>query len=119
MTYKLQSNWGGGWRDSKAWRAFNFYGSSRENLEHGIRSLRHDADLSRIVCQLRLIDLDGKVYATYEPEDDMRLPGCRWRATERAAKILWEAAGGPEGRDEEFWFKAESELPDSIGVTIL
>jgi hypothetical protein len=119
MTYKLQTNWGGAivgckdkWEDSCAWRVFG-------NLERGIKALRHDADLSRVCCPLRLVDLDGKVYATYEPEDDMRLPGCRWRATERGAKALWEAAGKPEGRDEEFWLKAESELPDSIGVTVL
>jgi hypothetical protein len=26
------------------------------------------------------------------------------------ARQLWEQAGGPEGRDDEFWFQAEQEL---------
>lgn len=28
------------------------------------------------------------------------------------AYTLWEAAGYPDGRDEEFWFAAENELRD-------
>jgi hypothetical protein len=29
------------------------------------------------------------------------------------AYTLWESAGYPDGRDQEFWFAAESELRDS------
>lgn len=28
------------------------------------------------------------------------------------AYVLWEAQGRPEGRDQEFWFAAETELRD-------
>jgi hypothetical protein len=101
------------WKDSKAWR------QPFPDLERAVKSLKHDANLARVVCRLRVIDEDSKVYATYEPDDDMRLPGCRWEATRKAAEKLWEAAGSPLGRDMEFWLRAESELPDSIGVTIL
>jgi hypothetical protein len=112
MSYKLQTNWGGvpdTWQDSRAY----------EDLERGIKALQHDADLARVCCRLRLIDDNGTIYAVYEPEYDRRLPGPRWRATERKAKALWEAAGKPEGRDEEFWYKAEAELTDFNGVSIL
>lgn len=118
MSYRLQSMWGrdnpnAEWNDSKAWR------QPFDNLERAVNALKHDANLSRVVCRLRVIDDSGVTYATYEPDDDMRLPGCRWEATRKAAQKLWEAAGSPLGRDMEFWLRAESELPDSIGVTIV
>lgn len=31
---------------------------------------------------------------------------------------LWDAAGGPEGRSEEFYFQAEEDLPNGIAKEI-
>ena len=126
MSYTYQTGWGV--RDGDEWKDDAWVNNSvYESLETAIKRLRHSSNLSRVCCPLRIIDETGKVYALYDPEEDMRLPGCRWRATERESKALWEAAGRPEGRDEEFWLKAESELlaameeahlSDSIGITI-
>jgi hypothetical protein len=48
---------------------------------------------------------------------DLRQSLERWRARRRSkddirarARQLWEQAGRPQGRDEEFWFQAEREL---------
>jgi len=32
---------------------------------------------------------------------------------QQRARQLWEQAGRPEGRDDEFWYQAESELNDT------
>jgi len=40
-----------------------------------------------------------------EPKSEFALPNVALRAYQ-----LWEAAGRPEGRDEEFYFQAEEEL---------
>ena len=46
-----------------------------------------------------------------EPEPDIALPNVALRAYQ-----LWEAAGRPEGRDEEFYFQAEEELRRLLDV---
>jgi hypothetical protein len=46
-----------------------------------------------------------------EPETDIALPNVALRAYQ-----LWEAAGRPEGRDEEFYFQAEEELRRLLDV---
>jgi hypothetical protein len=111
MTYTLEINWSlarteDGWEPSPAWRRF-------PELSRAVRALRLDADLARVVCDLRVVDENGKVYAVYETEKDMRLPGCRWRAIERNAYCLWEAAGKPESNGVEFWLRAESEIDEN------
>ena len=117
MMFTLQSNWDldrkeSGWRPSKAWRQF-------DDLDHAIRSLRHDANLSRCVSDLRVIDDNGKVYAKYETEQDMRLPGCRWRTIQRNAHALWKSAGKPESDGVEFWLEAEEQIDENqIGVSV-
>jgi hypothetical protein len=37
--------------------------------------------------------------------DDLRLERIRERARQ-----LWEQAGSPQGRDEEFWYEAENQI---------
>lgn len=48
-----------------------------------------------------------------EPDTDRQQPLShdQWvaRIRERAHR-LWEAEGAPEGRDQEFWFRAEREI---------
>jgi hypothetical protein len=45
-----------------------------------------------------------------------KYPGRRARISEEQVRAraheLWEAHGGPQGRDEEFWVRAERELVD-------
>ena len=35
----------------------------------------------------------------------------------KRAREFWEAAGRPPGRDEEFWYRAEKELRQGIGLS--
>lgn len=39
------------------------------------------------------------------------------QTTAERAYCLWEAAGRPTGRDEEFWSRAEAELAARAGLT--
>lgn len=87
-----------------------------DNLDRALRALKENADMSRMVWPMRVIDEEGRVYRIYDPEQDTRLPGCKWRMIERAAYALWEAAGTPPDRDVEFWLQAERELPKSDGI---
>jgi hypothetical protein len=89
-----------------------------DDLDHAIKVLRMRADMARIIWNQRVIDKDGKIYARYVVDDDMRLPGCRWRAIERNAYFLWEAAGRPDGQDEKFWLEAELNIGDHNGVYV-
>lgn len=117
MKYTLESNWtfprrDDGWEPSKAWRQFS-------DVEKAVKAIKHDADSSLVVSDLRVVDENGVVYAVYEVEKDMRLPECRWEATQRDAYFLWQAAGCPTCDGTEFWHLAEEKIDkDAIGVTI-
>ncbi len=117
MIYSVQADYGKGWETRVPFHS----GTPQEfdTLERAVKILEHDADLSRWIWPLRVIDSDGNVYRIYEPEDDTRLPGCRWRKIQRTAYDLWEKAGRPHGDGRQFWHQAEAELPDSRGVRIL
>lgn len=111
MTYILESKWGSAWEKSNAWKVF-------DNLDRAINALKFDSNLSRIVCPLRVIDSNGKVYARYEPEEDMRFFGESQEDVNVKAYKLWEEAGRPTGDGKDFWYKAESLILKSKGVTV-
>lgn len=112
MKYTLESYQGNVWRPSIKCRQF-------DDVERAVLALQKKANLTCVAWDLRVVDEDAKTYATYCVDNDMRLPGCRWTTTQRDAYELWVAAGRPEGDGVEFWHKAEEQLPDSIGVTVL
>lgn len=91
-----------------------------EHLDQAIEALKFNSNLAHIirVRPLRVIDTGGTVYASYNPDFDTRLPGCRKRLIQRHAYFLWEAAGRKPGNDQEYWFQAERELVEHDGVFI-
>src|SRR5664280_605319 len=48
---------------------------------------------------------------------EMEMSGIQELVRERAYE-LWQQAGGPEGRSDEFWFAAEHELEDETATTV-
>jgi hypothetical protein len=116
VKYILQSNWSFP-RSEDGWRTFGLNPDKKfDNLHDAIRSLTTNSNLSRMCCDLRVIDESGKIHCYYDVESDTRLPGCRWRIVQREAYYLWEKTGRPEGRSEEFWAQAEEELKECKGV---
>lgn len=99
------------------------------DAKQAIKCVRRDADLSRVIRSMRAVNECGHVIARYEPEEDMRLPGCRWRAITRIAEKLcgraecvgekfwcdWETNGRQDQSLVEFFVKAEEQLPDTDG----
>ena len=108
----VQVKWGAEWESVMASRVGC-------DLDRCNRRFMLDTDLARIVCPVRIVDSVGHVYRYYDPEEDMRLPGPRWRKQQKIAYNLWEEAGRPEGDGTEFWEKAEALIPDSCGRTEL
>jgi len=118
MKYTVQSNWSLPRRDD-GWKTFGLDPNKRfDDLDQAINNLVYNSNLARIVCDIRVIDEDGKVYARYVPDHDTRLPGCRWQLIQNAAYLLWERAGRPEGRSDDFWLQAEQGLGECKGVFI-
>jgi hypothetical protein len=64
--------------------------------------------------QRRLVDLQDELTETLRrfPRRGAGIPESRIRAR---AHELWEQHGRPEGRDEEFWLRAERELIGGAG----
>src|SRR4051812_1366082 len=87
----------------------------REDLEGGKASFIRHSNLARVIWLSRLLDSDGNVVVRYNPERDMRLPGCRWRMIQRNAYYLWESASKPMSDGVEFWLQAEKDLNESNG----
>lgn len=101
------------------WRTMNSGQAVFDNLDRAIRSLKKNANLARMIWNLRVIDENGKVCCRYVVENDMRLPGCRWRAIQKRAYLLWEANGSPVDDGKKWWHQAESEIDaDQIGIEI-
>lgn len=119
ITYSVQSNWSwprdykNGWKTISSDRAGH---QVFQDLEVAFRNLKHNADLARCICPMRVMDSHGRVYRIYDPEKDTRLPGCRHRMIQRNAYLLWEKAGSPQSDGTEFWAKAEAELQESDGI---
>jgi len=89
-----------------------------DNITSAFKTLRSNMDLARCIFPMRVGDEEGVVYYEYDPEQDMRLPGPRFRETSRRAYFLWERAGKPACNGEEFWYQAETELPDENGLKV-
>lgn len=110
-----------GWRKMR--ESDRFGSSCFDTLEMALYSLKMRADLTYLVIQdcmiwpMRIIDTYGRVYANYDPEDDIRIPGCRWRITQRKAYKLWELAGCPTSDGLEFWYEAENKLIEHNGMS--
>jgi len=64
--------------------------------------------------QRRLAELRDELAETLRrfPHRHASIPESRIRAR---AHELWEQHGRPQGRDEEFWLRAERELVGSVG----
>ncbi len=91
-------------------------GEGTDDFERANKSFLRHCNLARVIWLSRLIDSNGVIHKRYDPERDMRLPGCRWREIERRAYYLWESAGKPESDGVEFWLEAEKCLEESNGV---
>jgi hypothetical protein len=107
MSFMYQTGWGvrfrGQFEDCQEY----------DSKERAVARLQHSSNLARVVCPLRVIDENGVVHAWYDPEEDMRLPGCRWRKTKLMAYFLWENAGRPVSDGMEFWLRAEAMIDDN------
>ena len=60
---------------------------------------------------------DGETVRAFTDELDRRAMLMEWPPEEqirKRAQELWERAGRPQGRDEEFWHWAEKELQQSL-----
>jgi len=88
----------------------------KTSLDAAIRILDKRSNLARCIWPMRVIDEKGHIYCVYDPEQDTRLPGCRWRQIRRNAYALWEQNGKPESDGVEFWLEAEATLEESNGV---
>lgn len=122
MKYLVQSNHAGwpwesppehGWKTISSERAGH---QEFDSLDVAIQVFERNVDMARCIWPMRIIDTEGKIYQVYDPEADTRLPGCRGRIIEKNAYYLWEAAGRPESDGEEFWLRAEKELPEHNGI---
>jgi len=121
MKYIVQSNHEGlPWEPppESGWRPVgNGPYQGHDDLDKAIHAFEIHADLARNVWPARVVDSDGKVYKSYDPEQDTRLPGCRWRIIQKNAYHLWDAAGRPVSDGVAFWEKAEAELKEHNGVS--
>jgi hypothetical protein len=114
MIYFVQSNWSYPLKE-EAWQTINSQRAGNcefNDIESAMRTFEFTVNLSRVVCHVRLVDSDGKVYKTYDPDLDMRLPGSRYRAIQNNAYSLWEKSGKPAGEGKEFWYQAEKEIDE-------
>jgi hypothetical protein len=116
--YKIQTHW-----DLPVSKQ-NWQDTQRLNLaaDVAIKCVREMSNLSRIVCPVRAINESGHIIATYNPDQDMRLPGSKWEAIAKIANehpvkfwYDWEVNGRQEKELIEVWNKAEKQLQDTDG----
>lgn len=120
MKYILEKNksWG---VDPNEWeQCIKYYTGLRldwDDLPSAISSMKRNyTELARWIWPLRIVNEEGYIFCVYDPERDMRLPGCRWRKVQRDAFDLWEQAGRPDGQSDYFWSQAELNIKDCDGV---
>jgi hypothetical protein len=89
--------------------------ANRNDLERKIAQTRRLAlAVTDGLTQRRLRELEEELAATLRrfPRRRAGIPESRIRAR---AHELWEQHGRPQGRDEEFWLRAERELVGGAG----
>ena len=119
MKYFLEKNQS--WTtDPDKWVRCTGYNDSKlefDDLDRAIQCMKKNyTDLTRWIWAMRIMDEQGHLCCVYDPERDMRLPGCKGRRIQRDAYFLWEQAGSPESAGDYFWHQAELNLKDSDGV---
>ncbi len=104
------------WNKSYDHPGWHNLGNGTTDLDQALQSFVRHCNLARVIWLSRLIDSTGEVHKRYDPQRDMRLPGCRWCEIQRRAYCLWEAAGKPESDGLDFWYQAENSLEESHGI---
>ena len=112
MKYRVESSYPE-WHTISSSRAGH---QEYDDLDVAIRALEYNSNLARCIWPMRVIDENGRIYRSYDPELDTRLPGIRWEIINRNAYSLWEAAGCPESDGVEFWLRAEKDLKEHNGL---
>lgn len=97
-----------GWLTSYGYNGYLIF----YDLNKALSKLKDLSDNSSSIWPLRIVDSYGEVYLGYDPERDMRLPGCRDRMIVRNAKYLCAL----EGHSEWQYFLHEAEEAANIDI---
>lgn len=118
MMYRIQSNHYAPYHEYD-WKTISSDRAGHQEfdtLERALKVFKRNCNMARCIWPMRVVDDKGFLHALYNPDLDTRLPGSRFYLVQKLAYSLWEEAGHPEGRADQFWYTAESTLPEDNGV---